>query len=165
MLTAHLPLGYLVTKATIKTAHYTDNPRALMFLGLIGSVFPDFDMLYFYLIDNSQHHHHTYWTHIPIFWFGIFLILGVLLKIFKAHYLPFLVVFGVNVIIHLITDTIVGDIKWLYPWTDSYFALATVPARYQPWWLNFIFHWSFVVELFIIVTALYFLLKPNNKHR
>jgi hypothetical protein len=30
----------------------------------------------------------------------------------------------------------------------------TVPALYNPWWLNFLLHWSFYLELAVIVLAL-----------
>lgn len=28
-----------------------------------------------------------------------------------------------------------------------FYALAEVPARMHPWWLNFLMHWSFLLEL------------------
>jgi len=31
-------------------------------------VLPDLDMAYFYLIDERQRRHHTYWGHIPFAW-------------------------------------------------------------------------------------------------
>lgn len=52
---------------------------------------------------------------------------------------------------HLLLDTIVGDIWWLYPYVDTPFALFVVPSLYRPWWLNFVLHWSFMVE--VAVTA------------
>ncbi len=159
MIIAHLPLGYLLTKATAKIIRTHSNTKGFMVAGLVGSVCPDFDMLYFHFIDNGRHHHHDYWTHIPLFWFGVLLLLAGVCKWLSPKHLPLIIVFGVNVIAHLITDTLVGDIKWLYPFNDAYYAFFTVPARYQPWWLNFILHWTFLLELSILLTAICFFRK------
>ena len=87
MFIAHLPAGYLWTRFIVMKRGMADvaSPRyrSLMALGLIGSLLPDVDMLYFYLIDNRQHLHHGYWTHIPLSWlmlFGAALLIGRLLR-------------------------------------------------------------------------------------
>ncbi len=164
MILAHLALGYLVTKTINKVMPCSISTKVLMTLGLIGSVFPDFDMFYFYLVDRTIHHH-DYWTHIPIMWLAILLIVGVLVRVIKPVYMPVLIVFGVNVVLHLVTDSIVGDIKWLYPFDNDYYALFTVPALYKPWWLNFILHWTFAVELTIIATALFIFVWENKRNK
>ncbi|GHT96641.1 hypothetical protein AGMMS49545_22150 [Betaproteobacteria bacterium] len=57
-------------------------------------------------------------------------------------------------LVHIILDTLVGDIWWLAPFYDKPYALFTVPARFFPWWLNFFLHWSFVAELLIWMWAI-----------
>jgi inner membrane protein len=57
--------------------------------------------------------------------------------------------------VHLCLDSIVGDIWWLAPFVDRPFSLFTVPALYQPWWLNFLLHWSFGLELGLVVWAVF----------
>ena len=50
MFVGHLPAGYVLTKTVqknIKTTKY-------LLIGLIASVLPDIDVLYFYLIENLQ---------------------------------------------------------------------------------------------------------------
>ena len=42
---------------------------------------------------------------------------------------------------------------WFAPFIDKPFALASVPAVYHPWWLNFILHWSFMLEVAILIWA------------
>jgi len=66
--------------------------------------------------------------------------------------------------IHIILDTVVGDIWWFFPLIDKPFALFTVNALYKPWWLNFILHWSFALELVICSFAafIYIKRKKNN---
>lgn len=139
--------------------------KLFMAAGILGSILPDFDMFYFYFIDNRQHHHHRYWTHIPIFWLGLISIAGILLLIFKRRYLPILSIFAFNIFAHLIADSVVGDVWWLYPFIDEPYAFFTVTARYSPWWLNFIWHWSFLIELAIVFSAIYLLIKSIKQSK
>jgi hypothetical protein len=53
----------------------------------------------------------------------------------------------------MVLDSIVGDIWWFAPFIDKPYALFTVPAIYTPWWLNFILHWSFMLELVFVFCA------------
>jgi inner membrane protein len=157
MIIGHLPIGYLTTKlAASKWKVSGGNIKFFMASGIIGSIAPDFDMLYFYLFDHRQHHHHTYWTHIPLFWVSMLVTLFISIRILDNKALtPIWAIFGTNVFLHLFADTIVGDIWWLSPMVDKPYALFTVPAIYHPWWLNFIFHWSFFVEILIFASAGY----------
>ncbi len=68
MIIGHLPLGYLSIKVFPAKLINISNKKIFMLVGLSGSIAPDLDMIYFYLVDNRQHHHHTYWTHIPFYW-------------------------------------------------------------------------------------------------
>jgi inner membrane protein len=157
MIIGHLPIGYLVTK--LAASKYKDrvvNVNFFMAAGMVGCIGPDLDMFYFYFIDNHQHHHHTYWTHIPLFWAIMLMILSVAIRIADYKALTHVMIaFGVNVFLHLAADTIVGDIWWLLPIVNKPFALFTVPTVYHPWWLNFIIHWSFCVEILITASAIY----------
>ncbi len=158
MFIAHLPAGYIVSKLLLNKKNVPKvNHKALLIAGMLGAVFPDIDMLYFYLLDNRQHHHHQYFTHYPIVW--LTLLFGALLwKILKPNSIKSLLMmlFAFNGFIHLCLDTIVGDIWWLAPFVDQPFALFTVPALYNPWWLNFFLHWSFALEVIICLGAIVF---------
>ena len=72
MLIAHLPAGYLLSKGMLAMEHLhhlsAQTKRRLVVAGMAGAIFPDIDLLYFYLIDHRQHGHHSYWTHLPLFW-------------------------------------------------------------------------------------------------
>lgn len=70
-------------------------------------------------------------------------------------------IFSVSGFIHMILDSIVGDIWWLAPFYNRPFSLVTVPSIYDPWWLNFIFHWSFFLEICLVVYALWILRRPS----
>jgi len=75
MLIAHLPAGYLLTKALIAKlpSHAALNKRYLLFLGLFFSIVPDLDLFYFYFVDSTEHHHKLF-PHVPVFWLGVFII-------------------------------------------------------------------------------------------
>ncbi|BCB25947.1 hypothetical protein SKTS_08330 [Sulfurimicrobium lacus] len=163
MFFAHLPAGYLFTSALSRSRRVRRgiSLRVFMAAGLAGSIFPDIDLLYFFLIDQRQHHHHTYWTHLPLFWITMS---AIALLFFAARKntaaLACTLVFGANIFLHLMLDTLVGDIWWLYPLVDQPFALSTVPALYSPWWLNFVLHWSMAVEAGIVLAASLHLRQP-----
>ena len=64
-----------------------------------------------------------------------------------------LAVFGTNVMLHLVLDSTAGGIRWLWPASEAEFALAHPTARHQPWYLNFVLHWTFALELLITAAA------------
>ena len=149
MFIAHLPSGYITAKYVFsKTQTSNIYWKGFLVCALIGSVAPDFDLLYFYLWDNRQHHHHSYWSHYPILWFPL-LLTTFYLKRFLKSYSIYLGIFLLCDCIHLILDSIVGDILWLAPFFDTPFAFATAPNIVSPWWLNFFIHWSFLLEIMI----------------
>jgi hypothetical protein len=51
---------------------------------VIGALIPDVDMIYFHLVDNRQHHHHSYFTHYPILWLGLLIISMIWLRTNKT---------------------------------------------------------------------------------
>lgn len=166
MFLAHLPSGYIAVKLLLKRIQNKGmSVPWLFFWGLFGSIAPDLDMFYFYLIDGRQHHHHTYWSHYPIVWFTLLLV-ALLYHRFAAPKEQvkslYACVFLFMGCIHLLLDSIVGDVWWLMPFIDRPFALAIVPARFEPWWLNFILHGSFLLEIGIIAWAVYLWRNSRN---
>lgn len=149
MIIGHAPAGYITAKLLLQHFIWRGvSPRKFLMVGIFGALAPDLDMFYFHLIDHRQHHHHSYVSHFPILWLGLLVISWLWMRhriSSKAASLAF--VFCLSGFIHLILDSIVGDIWWFAPFIDRPFAMFTVPALYQPWWLNFIFHWSFALEL------------------
>lgn len=166
MFIAHIPSGYIYAVSIIKSIKKTAIPTHLIiFSAVLGSILPDFDLIYFYLIDHRQTHHHKYITHWPLLWISLVFI-SYLIYAFSSHKklgLLSLIAFS-SCMIHIILDTVVGDIWWFFPLIDKPFALFTVNALYKPWWLNFILHWSFALELVICSFAafIYIKRKKNN---
>jgi inner membrane protein len=162
MFIGHLPAGYILTKTVqknVKTSKY-------LLVGLIASVLPDIDILYFYLIDNRQNLHHIYWSHIPFYWLliGIITFSIIWLSKQKVYYITAIIFFA-NIFLHLLLDTVVAKIMWLYPATNKAFFLFDVPAVYNFWVYNFAFHWTFLFEIALVGGATYILVKDKLKLR
>jgi hypothetical protein len=155
MFIAHLPAGYLVSKFLCTRMKVDEvNPKAFMAAGLLGSVAPDLDLLYDRLADGGLVHHHSYFTHYPLTW-SLLILLVIALHNFN-RLIPaanLALIFSLNGFVHLMLDSVVGDIRWLAPFYTKYFSLAHVPAVYHPWWVNFLLHWSFAIEIAIVTAA------------
>ncbi len=165
-----MPAGYLSTKAFLRIlpGRYIEKIQVkyALILGIVGSIFPDLDMFYFYLIDNRQHLHHGYWTHIFFFWVCVFLPLFAIFTVLKKNnFSIYLSVFSINVFIHLFLNTIVGKIRWLYPFSSQDFVFFHVPARYGWWIWNFVFHWTFLFEIILITGALFLIIRNIRMKR
>lgn len=163
MFTAHLPAGYLPAK-TVRSR--TPGRKAVMTAALLGAIAPDADLVYFYTPDARQHHHHSYWTHYPSVWLALMLLAwGVSrIKPWRASG-TWLLVFSVSGFLHLLLDCIAGDIPLLAPWSMRFYALAAVPAQHHPWRLNFLLHWSFLLELLIIAVSSYVMLSGRRNRQ
>ncbi|WP_310618445.1 metal-dependent hydrolase [Flexibacterium corallicola] len=150
MFVAHAPAGYLLGKAMI-------SPKAplrssSMGAVVLGSIFPDLDMLYFHLIDKGQVHHHMYVTHWPLVWIGLTLIT---LLIFRSASSTrnLVLYFSLGGVLHNCLDTIASPVYWLAPFSYTAIELVTVPATYNHWIFSFLLHWTFGIELLIILAA------------
>ena len=157
MMVGHLPAGYLYGSfLATKLARTQVDSRYILIAALAGSVFPDIDMFYFLLIDD-QRHHHSYWTHYPIVWLSIVFASSIVFSLYRKwrRAAVLSMVFASTAVLHLILDSIVGDVRWLAPFVDQAYTMFSVPARYEPWWFNFIFHWSFGLEILLSVWALW----------
>ncbi len=141
MFIAHLPAGYILTRALPRL-------RRHKFWVLAGSILPDADLLLIFSGLGPMVHHHNYLTHRPAFWLML-LALGIVLGL-RGGILRALAAGGVC---HVMLDTVTGRIDWGWPLIDLQHALITVPAT-QDWWvLSFLTHWSFGVELMICLCA------------
>jgi len=165
MFIGHLPAGYIVTRQAMRGRPQADAAAGrLLALGLVASVLPDFDLVYFYLIDNRQTLHHHYWTHLPAFWAAVAvptLAIAALLR--RPAALLAWLVFHANVFLHLVLDTVVGHVLWLYPFSADSVVLFDVPARHGWWVWNFVLHWTFLFELLLCGGALALFLKSRSR--
>lgn len=157
MFIGHLPAGYLIgTTLVEKLGVAKDSVNRFLGWCMVGALAPDIDLLYFYLFDQRQHHHHTYFTHYPIVWAGLLAIAFVWFRLApKKSTAVLAVAFCLNGFVHLLLDSIVGDVWWLMPFIDRPFSLFHIEGRYHPWWLNFILNWSFVLEILLVTAAVW----------
>ena len=156
MLIAHLPAGYMLGRASGVRGR-------VMGLVLLASVLPDFDMLWFHFVDGRSVHHHRYWTHVPGFWLMVAAVMMPLIAVFRRHWLRPAALCFAAVFVHLILDTLVGDIMWQWPFSTDFFRLATVQPTHNHWILSFMFHWSFLVEVLISALAAFFLFRKHSR--
>ena len=120
-------------------------------------------MLYFYLIDDLQTLHHHYWTHVPLLWIALWIVMAIVTKLLKNRtaFMLTMIIFP-NLLLHFALDSIVGDIGWLYPFVDYDFSLFTVPATHNFWVWSFVFHWTFLLEIAIVIAAIVGLYKHRH---
>ena len=168
MLIAHLPAGYLATRL-ILDRHPVPEPlrRRLLVLGMAASVLPDLDLLWFYLVSDRRQVHHAYLPHLPLAWIAVFGVAALVLWMRGASRTARLgmLVFSANILLHQVLDTAAGGIRWLWPFSDAEFTMSHVEARYQSWYLNFILHWTFALELALLAAALWYARRPGRVPR
>lgn len=160
MFIGHVPAGYLCTRGVwslcFRNGLRLPPWRSFLIVGMVCSVLPDTDLAFFYLIDHRQHMHHSYWTHVPVYWIGMGLVglLGITV-LDRRRLVPYLVVAEANLMLHFFLDTIVGKIRWLYPLSDREFFLFEIPRVHTWWVLDFVLHWTFSLEIALWIVALY----------
>ncbi|MDA8747840.1 metal-dependent hydrolase [Litoreibacter sp.] len=159
MIIAHLPSGYIAYRASGHRSRF-------VFWGcLLGAIFPDFDLIWFYFVDGRAVHHHRYWVHIPGVWLASTLVALPVLWRMKPAFRHAGIAFLTLWFIHLCLDSIVGSIMWLWPISDQFFQLATVQPTHSRFILSFMAHWSFALEIALWITAIVlFLKRPRIEH-
>jgi inner membrane protein len=166
---AHLPAGDLATRLILhRHPMPTQLRRRLLALGMIASVLPDLDLLWFYFVDHRRQVHHAYLPHLPLAWMALFGAAALVMGMRRARRTAWLamLVFAVNILLHLVLDTTAGGIRWLWPFSNAEFAMSHVEARHQVWYLNFVLHWTFALELAIVAVALWVMRKDHlYRHR
>ncbi len=158
MILAHLPSGYVLARLGRAPKGWP------MAAALAGSVFPDLDLIWFYLVDDRAVHHHRYWMHAPAFWAGLALICLPLVSRLAPRLFRAASFFFAAISLHLILDTLAGSIMWLWPVSTRLYALVEVPATRSHWILSFLTHWSALAELAIVLwAAALFLTRPKAR--
>ena len=160
MLSAHLAAGYLLTK----TLQHQFHTSRYLWIGLVASIVPDLDLIYFYFLTNEPQHHHEYLFHLPLFWLTLACYSYGLALLCRCQRTSFyaITIFYANIALHLLLDSYASYIKWLYPFFYTKFQLFTVPATFDSWIWNMVLHWSFVAEICIIMLTIIVLRKQNS---
>ncbi|MGF6256765.1 hypothetical protein [Ensifer sp. LBL] len=78
-------------------------------------------------------------------------------------------IFGVGLLCSVLPDfdlaSIAADIRWFFPFADLRVNLVHVQAVYKPWYVNFILHWTFALEVLIWLLAGHFALRDFRAQR
>ncbi len=165
MFIAHLPAGYRFTTLLLSRMVQPIDSRVYrryLWIGVVASLMPDLDLIYFYLIDHRRHVHHSYITHIPIYWLVSALLVwscGAMLR--RLWVMRSTIIVISNAMLHLLLDSVASRICWLYPISDAGLGLIRVPSRYSWWVWNYILHWTFGLEVMIVVAAICLLYYKN----
>lgn len=56
-------------------------------------------------------------------------------------------------LLHLALDSIAGAVRWAAPFSDHATTLVDVPARHGWWVWSMVGHWTFGVEVALVVVA------------
>ena len=175
MFIAHLPAGYILTKALLRQGPEERGGRGnvceerarrsqrFLSTGLFFSIAPDLDLFWFYLGSDRLVPHHQYITHWPLFWLALAAGAGALaLVLKKPAWRAYLFVALVNVMLHLALDSVAAEIYWLAPFSFLGLNLAAVPAVHSWWVWNFVLHWTFALELGICLAALSLFIRDRR---
>ncbi|MEM7466193.1 MAG: metal-dependent hydrolase, partial [Pseudomonadota bacterium] len=111
--------------------------------------------------DNRAHPHHSYWTHIPIYWVTIHAAFSVIFCTLFRPLINLAHIFFVAIYVHLALDTLVGGILWLYPASSKYIHFFDVPSIFNWWVMNFILHWTFLIELALVGIAIFVMIRTR----
>lgn len=153
MIIAHLPAGYLLTKV-MSSRFSPERSRSLWFWGLLASILPDADILWFHLVDHGVRHHREYITHWPLFWLLLFILSGLFFFFKKRELLIFPIVVGANIALHLLLDCLAAPVYYAAPFSAEKLHFVQVPNLYNYWVWNFLRHWTFQLELMIWAAAI-----------
>lgn len=163
MLIAHAPAVYVVLRLFNK---YKKQNISYLKYGFIFSLWPDLDLLYFYLFDNRNTLHHFYFPHIPLFLLLSCCFIPVLKRFnITKRNLHLYYLFLINWFIHLILDTVSGGVSWLYPFSNKLLVLIKIPANYSHWIISFVLHWSFLIEMSIVMCGIILFFRKLRENR
>lgn len=161
MFIGHLPSAYLVYRLAAPRSLSKATFRA----GMVGAVFPDIDMLWFYFVDDRGHHHHWYLTHRPAVWLGLLLLCGLLTYLSRTRHVAIGISFCIGALIHIVFDSIAGQVYWLWPLSDATVTLVVVPPTHSHYILSFLAHWIFKVEIAVTILAAIVFLHGRAAHK
>ena len=142
MLIAHAPAGYLVGVA----AHARWPFVGMAAAGLLGGLAPDLDLIP-YRLGLLEGHHRLSLTHWPVVWLGL-LALAALLR----H--PLALTFAASGLVHCGLDATMAPLYWAAPFHWQPVELVEVPGGWDPYWLGFVFWWTFLPEIAIWAAAI-----------
>jgi membrane-bound metal-dependent hydrolase YbcI (DUF457 family) len=132
MVFSHAFAGAITTKFLLnKSKGITISRDLAYFVGIVASVFPDFDIAVLFLFPDLQHRYFV--THSLLVYLILYLVVILISKIIKKKELGFLAsVFFLGVLSHLILDFLGGGIAALAPFVSQLYGFELIWAKYTP---------------------------------
>lgn len=171
MIFAHGPASFLLCHVFKK--HWSKNFSRrniiwLFIISIIGGIFPDIDLIYYYLSSASFSHHEIF-THSLLFYVilcGTACFIGWLLKK-RIVYVGSIIFFG-GILTHFIADSIGAGVVWLYPFSKALIGMDSF-AWYRDTWLgNNYFIVNYTLEgiiYFLLFILIIFKLVKKKKNK
>lgn len=157
---AHLPAGYMLTVGMLSATRADRRPRArlLFAVGLIASVAPDVDGLVWAgvkLMGRPAPHHHDYPTHWPLAWLALVLVAVAIAAVLRNRTaLIGAGVVGLNLGVHGLLDSVASPMAWGAPFSEATWEMVRVPPTHgDKWVLSMLDHWTFGLEIVLVVAA------------
>lgn len=154
MFLAHGPIAYLaneiIQKKKISNLKFHEQ-ILISILAILFGILPDIDLLILPMFSIPQFSHHNYFTHAPILYIGLWLILKLKIAFFDKiankktsavlhHDLLDVIIktFLIATMVHFFADTLTGEIMLLYPISTFKFSILSsllVPNLFQKYFL------------------------------
>lgn len=181
MFLAHAPISYLANESIQKKKISELKNSQQIFIAVLSLIFgilPDFDFLILMMFDRPSYTHHDFFTHTPLYWVAIWLLLFLLSKLIYPHLnrktKQFLTEDFLNIILnafliaglsHYLADLLVGNIMLFYPISNR--PLTLLRYLFEPsYFTGYLGSVYFAFEiLFIAIFFLIFSRKFLEKHK
>lgn len=154
MFLAHGPIAYLanevIQKKKISKLKFNEQ-IFVSILALLFGILPDIDLLILQIFSIPQFSHHNYFTHTPLFYIAIWLVLKLKFSLFDKivnkktsavlhHDLMEVILntFLIATMAHFLADTLVGSIMLIFPISTFHFTVLSsfmVANLFQPYFL------------------------------
>jgi inner membrane protein len=139
MFLVHAPISYLANESIQKEkiANLKNSQQIFIaVLSLLFGILPDFDFMVLMMFDRPSYTHHDFFTHTPLYWVALWLLLLLLSKLIYPHlnrktkqfltedFLKIILnAFLIAGLSHFLADLLVGNIMLFYPISDMHFTV------------------------------------------
>lgn len=180
MFIAHAPISFFANSFLQRKAIKKLKLPQQIWVGIFALFFgilPDFDLFYLMMKEIPPFTHHEYFTHTPIFYIGIWVVMKILFfvfgrflsvktkKILNTNFIQILLnTFLIGTLFHLFADFLYSEIMLFYPLsTNGYTVLKYIlePSRWSGSELSVLFSIEFVICAFFVIYVLNILFQRS----